>query len=293
MSAVGALGRTSAGLLWFEVYGQLGAMAAAVDNVPLFVKPIIPDMPKTRQRVGLRLAYVRPLSGLAWLSGGETWNAAYWMGVIMLRFRSLPAEIVYVAVLCEWYQSTIDVPSGGVVLSAACAACRRRSVGADGGQRADAGCLANAWLSLGFWQGHKVAETGSLLRRANLRAENEIMKSAGLPTVFSWLAIVAVVATMAPPALSSSEYDPPDEIDAGGDDVSSYLATVLGGGAGPVDGQQQFRLSAGSAGGAGWLRAVAKPGLQQRGRQLDHPAPWRGLPGAGGTGGLRIVAGCA
>ena len=80
MSAVAALGRSSAGLLWFEVYGQPGALAAVVDNEPLFVKPIIPDKAKTRQRVGLRLPYVHPPLEPARLSGGETWNAAYWMG---------------------------------------------------------------------------------------------------------------------------------------------------------------------------------------------------------------------
>ena len=100
------------------------------------------------------------------------------------------------------------------------------------------------------------------------------MKRASLAQLFSILAIVAVVVTMAPPALSSFEHgqrggigaplaeamlaadgasaeeaatplagaepgrgeargapadeEPPDEIDAGGDDVGGYLATVLG-----------------------------------------------------------------
>jgi len=81
------------------------------------------------------------------------------------------------------------------------------------------------------------------------------MKRASLLRFFSWLVMVVVVAPLAPPALSFSEYgqrdgtaaswadgrwlagavralpagdDPPDEIDAGGDDVGGYLATVLG-----------------------------------------------------------------
>ncbi|MFZ2362105.1 MAG: hypothetical protein WA040_22390, partial [Anaerolineae bacterium] len=81
------------------------------------------------------------------------------------------------------------------------------------------------------------------------------MKQASLLRLFSWLAIVAAVVTMAPPASSSSVHgqrdgttaswadgrweatpvpalpadeEPPDEIDAGGDDVGGYLATVLG-----------------------------------------------------------------
>ncbi len=108
--------------------------------------------------------------------------------------------------LPDKYQSTIDIPSVGVVYSLVCAGCRRMSVCAGGEQRADAVSLANAWLGPGIWQGQKAAETGSLLRRATLRAEDGIMKSAGLLRVFSWLAIVAVVATMAPPVLSSNAY---------------------------------------------------------------------------------------